>query len=72
MVSVSTLLPALTLESLQSAVSLWAVSFLVVSVSAASEGQRALVHTIHVQLSFPLHDVTARSDVLDSRGTPCL
>lgn len=66
-VSVWTLLPALRPESLQSA-----VSFLVVSVSAACEGQRALVHTMHVQPSFPPHDVTAHSNEHDSRVTPCL
>lgn len=39
-----------------------------VSVSAACEGQHALVHTMHVQPSFPPHDVTAHSDEHDSRG----
>lgn len=71
-VSASALLPGLAVASLQLAVSLWAVSFLVVSVSAAHEGQRALVHTMHVQPSFPLHDVTAHSDEHDSHGTLCL
>lgn len=41
-----------------------------VSVSAAREGQRALVHTMHVQPCFPPHDVTAHSDEHDSHGTP--
>lgn len=71
-ISVSTLLPGLAVASLQFAASLWAVSFLVVPISAAHEGQRALVHTMHVQPSFPLHDVTAHSDEHDSHGTPRL
>ncbi len=71
MVSASALPPGLAFASLQISVSLWAVSFLVVSVLAAHEGQRALVHTMHVQPSFPPHDVTAHSDEHDSHGTPC-
>lgn len=71
-VSVSTSLPGLAVASLQLAVSLQAVSFLVVSVSAAREGQRALVHAMHVQPSFSPHDVTAHSDKHDSCGTTCL
>lgn len=69
--TVSTLLPRLTVASLQLAVSLQAVS-LVVSVSAPHEGQRALVHIMHVEPSFSPHDVTAHSDEHDSHGTPCL
>lgn len=67
-----TLLPALVVASLQLVVSLQAaLSLLLVSVSAACEGQRALVHTMHVQPSFPLCDVTAHSDEQHSCGTTC-
>lgn len=38
------------------------------SVSAASEGQRALAHTMHVHPSIPPPDVTAASD---EHNTPC-
>lgn len=51
----------INIASLQLSSSLWAVSFLVVSVSAAREGQLALVHTMHVQPSFASPDVTAHS-----------
>lgn len=40
-----------------------------VSVSAACEGQHALVHTMHIQPSFPPHDVTAHFDEIGSRST---
>lgn len=53
---------------LQLAASLCAVSFY----SRVSEGQRALVHSVHVQTSFPLPDVTAHSDEHHSHGAPCL
>lgn len=39
------------------------------SVSAAHEGQCALVHTMHAQPSFPPPDVTAHSDKHHSHGT---
>lgn len=68
--SSSSSLHSLAVASLQLAASPWAVSFLVALVSAVREGQPALVHTVHVQRSFPpCDDVTAHSDEHDS---PCL